>query len=101
MAIKVDLTERAKQDIAHIFEYYQFKAGLKVAKQEVSKILKRIKILNNFPFAGQKEENEKTKDFDCRYLVQGNHKILYEVEEKQINVLTIFNTSQHPNKMSI
>jgi len=51
MAIKVDLTERAKQDIAHIFEYYQFKAGLKVAKQEVSKILKRIKILNNFPFA--------------------------------------------------
>jgi toxin ParE1/3/4 len=101
MAIKVDLTERAKKDIAHIFEYYQFEAGLKVAKREISKILKRIKVLNDFPFVGQKEENKKTENSDCRYLIQGSYKILYEVEEKQVNVLTVFHTSQDPSKMSI
>jgi toxin ParE1/3/4 len=99
--MKVILSELAEYDISQIFDYYFENAGVKVARQERSKIVNRIKILKDFPLIGRKEENEKVIDSDCRYLVQGNYKILYEVEENRIVILTIFNTIQDPSKMSI
>ena len=99
--MKVILSTLAQYDISQIFDYYFEEAGLKIARQERSKIVNRIKVLKDFPHIGRKEENEKVIDSDCRYLIQGNYKILYEVEETRIVILTVFNTMQDPSKMKV
>ena len=75
--MKIVVTGPASDDINEIYEYYLRKVNLKTAKQEKDKIIKRFKILKNFPLSGQVEGNEKFKDSEFRYLVQGNFKIVY------------------------
>ncbi len=99
--MKIVVTGPASDDINEIYEYYLQRVNLKTAKQEKDKIIKRFKILKNFPLSGQVEGNEKFKGSEIRYLVQGNFKIVYKVEEDIVIILAVFNTSQHPDKMSI
>ncbi len=99
--MKIVVTGPASDDINGIYEYYLQKVNLKIAKQEKDKIIKRFKILKNFPLSGQVEGNEKFNNSEFRYLVQGNFKIVYKVEEDTIIILAVFHTSQNPDKMSI
>lgn len=99
--MKIVVTGPASDDINEIYGYYLQKVNLKTAKQEKDKIIKRFKILKNFPLSGQVEGNEKFKGSEIRYLVQGNFKIVYKVEEDTVIILAVFNTSQNPDKMSI
>ncbi len=99
--MKIVVTGPASDDINEIYGYYLRKVNLKTAKQEKDKIIKRFKILKNFPLSGQVEGNEKFKDSEFRYLVQGNFKIVYKVEEDTVIILSVFHTSQNPDKMSI
>ena len=99
--MKIVVTGPASDDINEIYEYYLKKVSLQIAKQEKSKIIKRFKILKDFPLSGQIENNEKFKGSDIRYLVQGSFKIVYKVEEDIVIILSVFHTSQNPDKMSI
>jgi toxin ParE1/3/4 len=99
--MKIVVTGPARDDIDGIHKYYLQKVNFKIAKQEKDKIIKRFKILKNFPLSGQVEDNEKFKDSEFRYLVQGNFKIVYKVEEDTVIILAVFHTSQNPDKMSI
>ena len=99
--MKIVVTGPASDDINEVYEYYFQRVNLKTAKQEKDKIIKRFKILKNFPLSGQVEDNEKFKESEIRYLVQGNFKIVYKVEEDTVIILSVFNTSQNPDKMSI
>lgn len=99
--MKIVVTGPASDDINEMYDYYLQKVNLKTAKQEKDKIIKRFKILKNFPLSGQVEGNEKFKGSEIRYLVQGNFKIVYKVEEDTVIILSVFHTSQNPDKMSI
>ena len=99
--MRIVTTLPAQREINDIFQYHLEKANRKIARQEQTKIIKRIKTLKNFPFLGQKEENEKFVNSEYRYLIEGNFKIVYKVEEDDIVILSIFHTMQNPSKMSI
>jgi toxin ParE1/3/4 len=99
--MRIVTTVSAQHDIYEIYQYYLHKVNQKIAKQEQTKIVQRIKILKDFPLIGQVEDNEKFQGAGFRYLVQGNFKILYKIEEDDIVILSVFHTMQHPDKMSI
>ncbi len=81
------------------------------AKKQVSKIRKdtsfntiliiysRAKSLLNFPFLGQTEELLNFRKENFRYLVEGNYKIIYWIDDEIIRIVSVFDTRQNPEKL--
>ena len=65
----------------------------------VSIIYARAKTLLNFPFLGQVEEYLNFRNKDFRYIVEGNYKIIYWIDEDVIRIVSIFDTRQNPKKL--
>lgn len=101
MGLTVYWTQLAEDKLDDIFEYYKFKAGIKVAQTLVNEIIDVSFTLEFNAYGGQKEEllSERVQDF--RYLVFKNYKIIYWIDgDKQIVfVSNIFDTRQNPQKL--
>ncbi|MCD0465557.1 type II toxin-antitoxin system RelE/ParE family toxin [Flavobacterium sp. ENC] len=102
MGLTVYWTQFAENKLEDIFEYYKFKAGIRVSQDLVNGIIDSSLSLEINPYGGQKEAllSERIEDF--RYIVFKNYKIIYWIDEiKQIVfVSTIFDTRQNPQKLS-
>ena len=50
---------------------------------------------------GQIEDNPKVVNRGFRYLVEGNHKIVYKVylEDSEVLIAAVFDTRQNPTKL--
>ena len=99
MELKVFWTETAIEQLEDIFDFYKYKASHKIAKSMVTKIIDRTIQLEVHPESGQKEELLKIRKFDYRYLVEGNYKIIYWIEENYIKIAAVFDTRQNPKKL--
>src|ERR1700754_2098644 len=93
MGLTIYWTQLAQDKLDDIFEYYKYKAGIRVAKTLVNGIIDSSISLEINAYGGQKEEllSERLQDF--RYLIFKNYKIIYWIDEdKQIvyvsNILT-------------
>ena len=100
MELKVYWTESAIDQLENIFDYYKFKANIKVARNLVTKIIDRTIQLEKLPESGQLEELLKTKKNKYRYLVEGNYKIIYWIEDKYVKIAAVFDTRQNPTKLT-
>jgi toxin ParE1/3/4 len=81
------------------------------AKKQISKIRKdtsfktitviytRAKSLLNFPLLGEKEELLNFREENFRYLVEGNYKIIYWIDDEVIRIVSVFDTRQNPEKL--
>jgi toxin ParE1/3/4 len=71
------------------------------AEKFVDKIFNRTDQLRTFPLSGQEELFLKGRGINCRYLVEGNYKIIYEyVSDKNLVViLDVFNTNRDPQNI--
>ncbi len=50
---------------------------------------------------GTLELEEKVEDLGVRYLIEEHCKLYYQVFDDKIEVISVFDTHQHPDKMSI
>lgn len=89
----------ARNQLQDIFEYYSLKVLSKLALRIIERIIKDAEKLINSPFIGQQEELLSDRPQDFRYLVSGNYKIIYWVDDNTIRIASVFDTRQNPEKM--
>lgn len=101
MGLTVYWTQFAEDKLNDIFEYYKFKAGIKVAQTLVNEIIDISLTLEFNAFGGQKEELLSERPENFRYLIFKNYKIIYWIEEERqiIYVSTLFDTRQNPKNL--
>lgn len=99
MEIRIEWSELSERQLKDIFDYYSFEANSRIAKKIITKIIDRVSILENNPFAGPKEELLSTYPEDYRYLVESNYKIIYWKKENLITIASVFDCRQNPNKI--
>jgi len=101
MDLEVIWSEFAEKQLDEIFEYYEEKAGERVALEMVQGLLNEPNRLEKDPFIGQKERLLKERKISYRYLVFKHFKIIYSVDEENgfIKIADVFGTRQKPNKI--
>jgi toxin ParE1/3/4 len=100
MDLRVFWSDTALNQLKDIFYYYKVKANSKVTKSIVSKIVNRTIQLERNPRSGQKEPLLAKRKFEYRYLVEGNYKIIYWIENNYIKIATVFDSRQNPKKLA-
>jgi plasmid stabilization system protein ParE len=96
---KIFWTEFAINQLEQIFDYYKYKASIKVAKKITQQIVDATIHLETNPLIGPKEPLLESRKNEYRYLVEGNYKIIYFIEENYIKISSIFDCRQNPIKM--
>ncbi len=90
----------AKRDLQSIYDYLA-EISETIAYRQVIKILDKTALLETgFDEIGQAEPLLKHTGKNYRYLVSGNYKIIYRVDDDALHIITVFDTRQNPNKLS-
>ncbi|MGM0634761.1 MAG: type II toxin-antitoxin system RelE/ParE family toxin [Bacteroidota bacterium] len=98
--MRIVWTDFAIENLKNIFDYYSDKVSKKTAHKIRKQILSSTKQLLDNPESGQLESNlEKIKQ-NHRYLVCGNYKIIYRINDNQIIINDVFDTRQNPAKIN-
>jgi plasmid stabilization system protein ParE len=90
-------SEQAKIDLKEIFDYVKETRSREQAKYVVNGIRTATKEITVFPTKHQKDPF--ITSGAVRYAVKWRYKILFTISEKYINIVRIFHTAQHPNKL--
>lgn len=89
----------AKQDLRDIYEYVA-RVSETIAHRLVLKIIDKAALLDTgFDEIGPAEPLLRQTRKNYRYLVSGNYKIIYRVDEDAIYIMTVFDTRQNPRKL--
>jgi toxin ParE1/3/4 len=99
MALSVFWTQTAEIQLAEIFQYYKDVASETIAKRIVVEIVDATIQLENFPETGQIEELLLKRKNEYRYIVQGNYKIIYWIDDRFVKIATVFDCRQNPKKL--
>ncbi|CAN5830355.1 hypothetical protein BH24BAC1_BH24BAC1_37840 [soil metagenome] len=75
-------------------------ASLAVARQLTKKLVQRTKNLGKHPRKGAKEELLADRKKEYRYLLEGNYKIIYWIDENAILIAAVFDCRQNPDKIN-
>ncbi len=101
MTYSIVWSEFSESQLDKIFEYYTDEAGYKVAKKLVTEIITETNVLKNNPLLGQIEDLLVDRIENYHYLVCGNYKIIYSIDNKRklVKIADIFDTRQNPIKI--
>jgi|OpeIllAssembly_1097287.scaffolds.fasta_scaffold851533_1 plasmid stabilization system protein ParE len=99
MGLKIFWTDSARLQLEDIFKYYHENAGLKIAQKLKNQIYNRTNQLETFPESGPREPLLSARRFDYRYLIEGNYKIIYWIDNQNIKIAAVFDCRQNPAKM--
>lgn len=101
MAFLLIWAKSSEKRLDDIYNYYCEKAGSKIARKIVTGVIIETQKLVRNPFMGQKEILLEDRSEIYRYLLCGNYKVIYYVEEQKnlIHVMDIFDTRQNPQKL--
>lgn len=99
MEIKIEWSELSERQLKDIFDYYSFEVNARIARKIIKRLIDKVSVLENNPFAGPQEEllSDYTEDF--RYLIESNYKIIYWKNENLITIASVFDCRQNPNKI--
>jgi toxin ParE1/3/4 len=97
--MKIIWTDFATNSLFEIYRYYKDAAGKNVAQRIKSRIFAATRQLIKHPLSGQIEVNLQKLGEDHRYLVEGNHKIIYRRVKEGILITDVFDTRQDPVKI--
>ena len=101
MSYTVRLTDTAKQDLREIaFWIAEQSKDREIAKRFVGELRETCKKLDTFPNAGAIPKDRVIRSAGYRFTVHKEYLIFYLVdeEEKQVNVMTIFNAKNDYKK---
>ncbi len=71
----------------------------RIADGVLNRIISRVEQLKQFPESGQTEPFLMAIGQKSRYLIEGNYKIIYQVDPGQIIITDVFHVKQSPKKM--
>ena len=92
-------SDSSKKDLQSIYDYYsQFSDD--VALKIISGIIIKAEGLGEHPLIGRVEELLINRKKQYRFLVEGNYKVIYAVEENHIAIHRVFDARQNPSKLS-
>ena len=99
--MRVFWTVDAEIDLIETFNHLKLKNNESFADKVIDKIFNKSFLLENFPEMGAIQENHSAEGLKVRYLVEGKHKILYQIDASKgvIEILAVFDTRQDPSKM--
>jgi plasmid stabilization system protein ParE len=80
MEMKVIWAEFARTQLENIFDYYKEKVNSETSRRIVERLIDRTIQLETFPESGPLEPLLKGRKLKYRYLVEGNYKIIYRIE---------------------
>jgi len=95
------LTDTAIEELRAIYDYFYFKVGKPVADKISNAIVDKTLLLEQTPRIGQKEELLASMNKEIRYLIEGNYKIVYWIDENLVSIATVFDCRQNPKKLKI
>lgn len=99
MDLRVFWTDTARIQLEEIFDYYNDKASVIVARKLVNKLIDRTIQLEKNPNSGHKELLLSERKFEYRYLIEGNYKIIYWKQDNYVKIATVFDCRQNPEKI--
>jgi plasmid stabilization system protein ParE len=82
-------SDSVKKKLDRVYWYYEIAASPIVAKRVVQKVLLSSKKLSDFPYKGQLEELLKNSIEEYRYLVSGNYKLIYSINDTELTVKVV------------
>lgn len=98
--MKIIWSDFAIKDLKQIFNYYKSRASKKVAHKIRKQILQSSQQLSNHPELGPTEFYLEKLGQNHRYLLTGNYKVIYRIEEDRILINDVFDVRQHPDKIN-
>ena len=98
---KIKWTDKAKQDVKDIYNYYVENANEIVALMIVIRIAVRADILYQSIYAGQKEPFLSHLKKEYRRLVISNYKIIYSIHREHVSINAVFDARQNPKKIKV
>ncbi|SCY99879.1 type II toxin-antitoxin system RelE/ParE family toxin [Flavobacterium caeni] len=98
---KIIWSDQAEIELDKIFEYYFEFVSVRVAKNLLKEIIEEPNKLISNPEISQREDLLLDREDEYRYLVCGNYKLIYSVDEKakHIKIADVFDTRQNPSKI--
>jgi toxin ParE1/3/4 len=93
-------SDEALQDLDLIHTFLSEKS-LRAAQKIIFNIIDRAKQLDSFPVSGQKQETHVPASFQYRYIVEGNYKIIYRVNQTGIVINAVFDCRRDPEKLKL
>ncbi len=99
MGLSVFWTNTARTQLEEIFDYHKNITSTTIAKKLINKLVDRTIQLENNPKSDPKEPLLSNRKFEYKYLVEGNYKIIYWIQDNYIKIATVFDCRQNPEKM--
>lgn len=98
--MKIIWSNRSLKDLDQIFNFYSKLASFEVAQKIVTQLVEKVQILISYPQIGNLETFNKPQPFEYRYLVEGNHKLIYRIslDENYILIARAFDSRRNPKK---
>ncbi len=93
-------TDFAIKNLKDIFDFYSITANKKVANKIKREIFTSVKLLVRYPELGQFELSLETLNEGYRYILSGNYKVIYKIQDKNIVISDLFDVRQNPIKMN-
>ena len=98
--VKVFWTAFADKSLEQIHQYIARESGSDyLASRYVEKLISRADQLEHFPESGSKEPLLKEFNPYGRYLLEGNYKIIYQYDGKEVIITDVFHVKQNPVKI--
>jgi addiction module RelE/StbE family toxin len=91
-------TNPAKKDLRKIFNYFKKKVSLNLAQKIVNSILANTSILKTQNI-GIKEQLLTHLEQEHRFIIDGNYKIIYIIQDNTAYITHVFDTRQNPTKL--
>jgi|GEM_PF-69999 len=98
--MKVFWTKFALSSLHEIFTYYKENVSLTVACNIRDSILSSTRQLEIHPQSGSIEELLVELNQEHRYIIRGNYKIIYIIQNKKVFITDVFDTRQDPDKIN-
>ena len=96
MVRRIVWTSKADEIFTRILEYYIERNGSKTYSRKLNNEVKEIiSLLSKHPFLGAKTEIE-----DLRVIIQGDYKIFYQVNLKEIIIHLVWDCRQNPDDLN-
>jgi len=96
---KVVWTRQAKDDLLDVFEALENALGQDRADAMTSRIVTKSFRLEQFPAMGAVEWEHSDRFKTIRYLVEGHYKLYYEIRLDAVEILSVFDTRQNPDRL--
>ena len=97
--MKVRWTKFALNSLFEIYKYYKENGSLTIANNIRDNVLSSTSQLEKHSLSGSLEELLKNLGERHRFIVRGNYKIIYKIQNKKVYITDVFDTRQNPGKI--